>query len=312
MWLGRCADFLTAWLTNLPKLYGGWALTLSAHLTSHLCRTVRLLGPLWAVNCFSFESYNSVIKRTIHSHKGGQHKEFARAYVTILTLRELSDRYVRADTPAAKLLTKFGFAPLSQTNAEHKSTWVPTSEEDTWLVDKLGEFLVEPTSDDSSDPDGWVEGGMLYRQGKFIYSRAHKSSGLVPRFSSCVMVQGQHEQHAVEYPAFVDRFLVDSETGRAFAQITPLAPSYLSLSMCRLPFARLAHADPKHYLPSILVPVSCILRNLFFVHIKDRKFTDGNEYGYILEYTHTRAVDPSMSLNRYVGKYSQLVSFEIM
>lgn len=311
MWLGRCADFLTRWLKDVPRLYGNWALTLSVHLTSHVCRNVRLFGPLWAVNCFAFETYNSVIKRNIHSCKGGQHNEFASTYVTMLTLREVIDRYVRAESIAARLLVRLGYPPLSMDNAAEKSTWKATADVDTYLVDVQDDIVI----DGEDGPIALATSGMLYRCGMFLYSRAHKSFGVVQRFSSCVMVQRPDPANpasTVEYPAFIDLFIMNKESKDAFAQITPLADRYTSLPLSRFPLARLAPVDHARHGQPILVPLSDILRNLFFLHVPNRKFQDGHEYGYVQEYVHAKTIDPSLPLYRYYGKYSQVVLFEVV
>lgn len=53
----------------LPELYGEQACTINAHLLTHLCKFVRLWGPLWTHSTFSFESKNGHLKRTFHAKK---------------------------------------------------------------------------------------------------------------------------------------------------------------------------------------------------------------------------------------------------
>lgn len=50
----------------LPELYGQQSCTINAHLLTHLCKYVRLWGPLWTHSSFSFESKNGILKKAFH------------------------------------------------------------------------------------------------------------------------------------------------------------------------------------------------------------------------------------------------------
>ena len=50
----------------LPDLYGDTSCTANAHLLSHLCKYVRLWGPLWTHSAFGFESKNGQLKHLFH------------------------------------------------------------------------------------------------------------------------------------------------------------------------------------------------------------------------------------------------------
>lgn len=50
----------------VPELYGEAACTHNVHLLSHLCKYVRLWGPLWTHSLFGFESKNGQLKHLFH------------------------------------------------------------------------------------------------------------------------------------------------------------------------------------------------------------------------------------------------------
>lgn len=50
----------------LPDLYGESSCTANAHLLSHLCKYVRLWGPLWTHSAFGYESKNGQLKHLFH------------------------------------------------------------------------------------------------------------------------------------------------------------------------------------------------------------------------------------------------------
>ena len=50
-------------LQLLPELYGESSCTMNSHLLSHLCKFVKLWGPLWTHSAFGFENKNGHLKR---------------------------------------------------------------------------------------------------------------------------------------------------------------------------------------------------------------------------------------------------------
>ena len=50
----------------LPKLYGRRNCTHNMHLLTHLCKYVRLWGPLWTHSLFPFENKNGLLKNEFH------------------------------------------------------------------------------------------------------------------------------------------------------------------------------------------------------------------------------------------------------
>ena len=50
----------------IPELYGEAACTHNVHLLSHLCKYIRLWGPLWTHSLFGYEHENGQIKHLFH------------------------------------------------------------------------------------------------------------------------------------------------------------------------------------------------------------------------------------------------------
>ena len=51
-------------------LYGESAMTFNVHLLSHLAKSVRLWGPLWANSAFVFENANGNLLKLVQGTKG--------------------------------------------------------------------------------------------------------------------------------------------------------------------------------------------------------------------------------------------------
>lgn len=64
--LKRAELLLEKFVENVPTLYGHNANSLNVHNLTHLVHFVRQWGPLWAWSCFSFESFNDEIKKSVH------------------------------------------------------------------------------------------------------------------------------------------------------------------------------------------------------------------------------------------------------
>ncbi|XP_052212666.1 uncharacterized protein LOC127831685 [Dreissena polymorpha] len=62
----RADHLLNVFVKTVDALYDSSVLGLNIHNLLHLCDCVRKWGPLWAWSCFSFESFNGEIKKTIH------------------------------------------------------------------------------------------------------------------------------------------------------------------------------------------------------------------------------------------------------
>lgn len=58
---------LQLYCLQLESLYPPQVLTYNAHQLLHIPLIVRRLGPLWAYSSFSFESFNGIISKSIHS-----------------------------------------------------------------------------------------------------------------------------------------------------------------------------------------------------------------------------------------------------
>jgi len=64
--LARAELLLGTFVKNVQRLYGDNAMSLNVHNLTHLVHFVKQWGPLWAWSCFSFESFNGEIKRSVH------------------------------------------------------------------------------------------------------------------------------------------------------------------------------------------------------------------------------------------------------
>ncbi|WAQ94315.1 hypothetical protein MAR_006786 [Mya arenaria] len=64
--LHRADQILHMFLKTAPALYHDNIMGLNMHNLLHLTTCVRNWGPLWAWSCFSFESFNGQIKKTVH------------------------------------------------------------------------------------------------------------------------------------------------------------------------------------------------------------------------------------------------------
>ncbi|KAL5011498.1 hypothetical protein ScPMuIL_004363 [Solemya velum] len=64
--LQRAELLLNKFVENVQTLYGENAMSLNVHNLTHLVYFVRQWGPLWAWSCFSFESFNGEIKKSVH------------------------------------------------------------------------------------------------------------------------------------------------------------------------------------------------------------------------------------------------------
>jgi len=319
--LSSCDDWIKQWLRQIPRLYGEWALTLGVHLLNHLARYVRLFGPIWAINCFAFESFNSRIKRTIHSRKGGQHEEFAKAFVTNLSLHEKVDQYVSAaNEELCALFHELGFSPIDYSNARLKKTWVPVpaAPVPTFLVEKRGTIEADEWNSAmfqqlNSAPSRIQISTMLFRNGTMFYSTSHLTQATANRrFSNCSLVQFQNGDGAiVESPAVLRRFFLVESTGRAYveADIPTLEP--WTLPMSTIPFARLCPATFSASNRYVL-PVESLVRKQIWIHVPGKFGTGESDYAYILDYVHLRSMDPSVPLRRQLITQGMLLSEEIM
>lgn len=60
---------LDKFVKDFEYLYGLENMTINVHMLLHLCRNVRLFGPLWTTSCSPFEHLNGVLKSFVKSSK---------------------------------------------------------------------------------------------------------------------------------------------------------------------------------------------------------------------------------------------------
>lgn len=60
-------QMITDFFNLLPELYGNRSCTANAHSLNHLCKFVRLWGPMWTHSAFGFESKNGHLKNMFHA-----------------------------------------------------------------------------------------------------------------------------------------------------------------------------------------------------------------------------------------------------
>ncbi len=74
--LQRAEQLLGVFVKCAGKLYGNNFMGLNVHNLVHLVSIVRNWGPLWAWSCFSFESFNGDIKKSVHGKGNVCHQVF--------------------------------------------------------------------------------------------------------------------------------------------------------------------------------------------------------------------------------------------
>ena len=68
--LAKVKAALDLFIVNVEELYGVEHCSFNVHQLSHLAKSTRMCGPLWAVSTFVFESNNAILKNMI---QGTQH-----------------------------------------------------------------------------------------------------------------------------------------------------------------------------------------------------------------------------------------------
>lgn len=111
--LVTCESKLKDWVRHLSDLYGKQHVSLSMHMLLHLCPAVRDVGPLWASNCFAFESANHWLVRTMHAKRYGQAQSLYDAFTRFVICKEFIDSYVRPENEQfCNWLFDRGYAPF--------------------------------------------------------------------------------------------------------------------------------------------------------------------------------------------------------
>jgi hypothetical protein len=117
--LAQCETLLKAWVADFSALYGYHHVSLSIHMLLHLVDTVRNVGPLWASNCFAFESANHWLVRTIHAKRQGQDQALLDVFTRFVIGQEYIDAYVDVrKTELCDALYDSGHAPAGYQRAK--------------------------------------------------------------------------------------------------------------------------------------------------------------------------------------------------
>lgn len=91
--LDRCKLRLEKFVADYKVLYGQEAVSLSVHMLLHLVEDVHEFGPIWASNCFAFETANHWLIRKLHGKRVAQDKSLLEAFMRSCTGQELIDTY---------------------------------------------------------------------------------------------------------------------------------------------------------------------------------------------------------------------------
>ncbi|XP_033114024.1 uncharacterized protein LOC117114465 [Anneissia japonica] len=67
--VNRADELLWAFVVQIQALYGSYAMKYNIHSLTHLAKSAKLWGPLWAHTCFPLESANALVK-TLHGNRG--------------------------------------------------------------------------------------------------------------------------------------------------------------------------------------------------------------------------------------------------
>lgn len=303
--LSLCSDYLKEWVRDVSTLYGPWAMSLGVHLVSHLSLQVRLLGPLWGFNCFGFETFNCRIKRTIHSSKGAQDKEFMHAYVACSSVQAAVDRHVDpTHKDLCEFLCKCGFQPIKYCNAKLKESWIAAhSDVPTFLVDQVREYQTLEIAGERRFEI--IEGGMLYRNDQYFYSLAHESHGASTAHFTNSLVLNMPGCHT-EILGIAKRYLLEKRQGHAWVEVALITNNISDLPMPSFPWAKLAPADFSN-LACVHLPVECISRSVFWIDTHRVFGPQRIPCAYVIDWVHKRSMDPSIPLSRAGGRMLMLI-----
>eukprot|EP01122_Echinamoeba_exundans_P005456 TRINITY_DN1560_c0_g1_i3.p1 TRINITY_DN1560_c0_g1~~TRINITY_DN1560_c0_g1_i3.p1 ORF type:complete len:617 (+),score=48.87 TRINITY_DN1560_c0_g1_i3:996-2846(+) len=297
--LNQCDDLLKLWMEAVPSLYRNKALTHAVHLVLHLCRYVRLFGPLWAINCFAVETFNAYIHRNLHGRKGDFANELTETFVLCQALRYRIDIHISPSREqTCRLLKLCGYTPLLASNAAAKQTWKSTGIPNLYMLRPFQVYHKDSNearalSGDLGQSD-IVRSGMVCRNNSYFYSLDCKEEmRSVSRFSSCVMVD---LSDVVKRPnalsiGVVEAYFLHSATGTVFFQVLcPRQP----LQHTSVAFARAAPAtlNLDHY-SRILLPIKNLIRPMWWIHCH------GSGSAWVMEYVHHKTMDDSIPLRHF-------------
>lgn len=296
--LSRCEEVLKKWVRLVPVLYAPWALSHAVHHVQHLCRHVDLLGPMWAINCFAFETFNSYIRRNVHGRKGGFADEFTEAFLFCQELRYRIDKHVSPqDSDVCELLSLCGYKPLSYSNAFIRKTWLPTGSPSVFLMPPLARFPADSdvaTKLNSFGQSEVVRGGMLSRDYVFFHSRASRETAQSSsHFSSCVLLEGTVLGGAVgsQALAIVEAFYLHCASGRCFAEVLIQKST---THPTPFEFGRIVSVDMDRDYVRFIVPESSILMPVWWVQKR------ANNFAYAIDFVHYKsAMDNSVPLRKF-------------
>ena len=96
---------LDLFIIQMEELYGVGSCTFNVHQLSHLSKSTRMCGPLWAVSTFTFESNNGILKKMI---QGTQYvsEQVCHTYAIMKTLPVLMKQCVNSNENVSHVLQK--------------------------------------------------------------------------------------------------------------------------------------------------------------------------------------------------------------
>jgi hypothetical protein len=107
-------QMITDFFNLLPELYGNRSCTANAHSLNHLCKFVRLWGPMWTHSAFGYESKNGHLKNMFHAKSSVVDQLVFAADISLTLSLVQSSLEEKENEVALKFIEKMtGYAPLS-------------------------------------------------------------------------------------------------------------------------------------------------------------------------------------------------------